>query len=378
MTPTDPDPAAAPGELDLLGLAPNRLEEMLAPAGFSRRLVKNLFRRLHESPGVSLADLRGARRAVRDAAARRFRLVGLEPDGSALQPEDRHTRKLLFKTSDGLPVETVLMPRRRGEGWTVCVSSQVGCRVGCTFCRTGEMGLYRNLTAGEIVDQVRWARAGSDEPIRNIVFMGMGEPLENVEAVAAALEVLRAPESYAIGAHRITVSTSGHVPGMRLLGRLARRVNLAVSLNAPDDELRDRIMPINRRYPLKSLLKAMDEYPLPSAGTILVEYVLLAGVNDEPRHARELRALLEDRPIKLNLIPYNPVPGLPYRRPTDDALRRFREGVGSVGRGVMVRYSFGGGIEAACGQLGAEVLARPGAAPALEPQPPLAWSRVEV
>lgn len=369
---TEPAPA-----LDLLGQTPDQLAALAAEGGFSPRRAKNLFRCMHRSPGVALEDLRGVHAPLRRLAAARGVLAPLSPQGHAEQPDDGGTRKLLFLTADQLPVEAVLMPRQRG-GLTLCISSQVGCRVGCTFCRTGEMGLLRNLTTGEIVDQVRWAGHLAGEVPRNVVFMGMGEPLENVEAVIAAIRVLRASEHYAIGQARITVSTSGHLPGMRRLAEALPRVNLAVSLNAPTDALRSEIMPINRRYPLAQLLEVMDAYPKGSKSTIMVEYVLLAGVNDQPEHAAQLRAMLVDRPIKLNLIAYNPVPGLPYERPTPEQAKAFRAAVGSVGKGVLLRYSWGGGIAAACGQLGAEVLEQRRGAPAVAPARPLPWTPVEV
>lgn len=374
--PSAPVPATAPQKPDLLGLAPPRLVELCRRAGFSPRRARNLFQRLHEDPATPLAELQGVNRGLRQHAAEAFRLHGLRPSGEHTQPEDGHTRKLLFTTSDGLPVETVLMPRRT-TGFTVCVSSQVGCRVGCTFCRTGEMGLLRNLTAGEIVDQVRQARALVGDGVKNVVFMGMGEPLENLDAVVDAVLVLRAPEVYAISQRRITLSTSGHLPGLVELGRRLPKVNLAVSLNAPDDARRDQIMPINRRYPLAALLAALRAYPLPSAGTIMIEYVLLAGFNDAPDDARALALLLEGLPVKLNLIRYNPVPGQPFQRPDDDRVAAFREALGRVGEGVLMRYSWGGGIAAACGQLGAAVLAARGPEPA-GIAPPLPWSSVDV
>lgn len=365
--------------VDLLSLSPRKLIALCEQAGFTRGKAQNLFRRLHEAPDIPLEDLRGVHPELRRHAAEHWELQPLDPGGLRRQPEDGDTHKLLFETWDSLPVETVLMPRTKG-GFTVCVSSQVGCRVGCTFCRTGEMGLERNLTAGEIVDQVRRAREQAEGPIRNVVFMGMGEPLENLDAVLTAIEVLQAPEVYAISQRRITISTSGHLPGIRELGRRAPRVNLALSLNAPEEELRRQIMPISRRYPLADLLAELRRFPLPRSATFMIEYVLFAGLNDEPHHAHALRELLGDLPCKVNLIAYNPVPGLPYERPDRSRLEAFREALGEVGQGVVQRYSWGGGIDAACGQLGAQVLERrrEGESAAV-PAPRVApWSTLEV
>ncbi len=363
--------------IDLLGLSPEALIAEAAQAGFSRKRAQNLFRQLHENPGTPLLDLTGVHRPLRVHAHKNWTLAPIEPETNLSQPEDGNTRKLVFLTADGLPVETVLMPRKKG-GFTLCVSSQVGCRVGCTFCRTGLMGLTRNLTAGEIVDQIRWARKFSGGNIRNVVYMGMGEPLENVPAVAASVKVIQAAEVYGISASRITVSTAGHVPGMRALAKAAPKLNLAVSLNAPTNALRDEIMPINRRYPIEELLQAVEEYPLPHSGTVMLEYVLLAGVNDRPEDAKALQDLLADRAIKLNLIRYNEVPDLPYKRPSEEAAARFRAQVGTVGKGVLLRYSWGGGIAAACGQLGSEVLRERNEKPLIPPAAPLKWTPLEV
>lgn len=364
--------------VDLLGLQPEDLVARCAEAGFSAPRAINLFRSLHANPGTPVLDLPRVHRPLRQHAAASWTLAELRPGDHAIQLEDGETRKLLFHTQDGLPVETVVMPRRN-EGWTVCVSSQVGCRVGCTFCRTGLMGLSRNLAAGEIVDQVRWARSLVPGEVRNVVFMGMGEPLENLPAVQAAIRLLQAPQAYAISRQRTTISTSGHVPGLRALAAEGPRVHLAISLNATTDALRDEIMPINRRYPLADLMDAVASFPLERGGTVMIEYVLLAGVNDRDEDAARLRALLEGLPVKVNLIRYNPVPGLPYERPSLERARAFREQLSGVGKGVLLRYSWGGGIAAACGQLGAEVGPRPGRAdPPVAPQAPLAWTALDV
>lgn len=377
MPPTDPSPTPRP--LDLLGTPPARLVELAAELGFSARRARLLFQAVHGQIDVPLEELRGTSRDLRRALAPRVRLASLLPSGERVEVEDGETRKLLFHTSDGHPVETVLMPRRAG-GWTVCVSSQVGCRVGCTFCKTATMGLTRNLAAGEIVDQVRRARALAPGPVRNVVFMGMGEPLENLDAVLDAVEVLRAPELYAIPARRITVSTSGHVPGLRELGRRNPRLNVAISWNASDDATRDALMPINRRYPLASLIQVLRDYPLRGSETFMIEYVLLAGENDRPEDAARLRELLAGLPVKLNLIPWNPVEGLPHARPDEARIAAFREALGAGTKGVTERYSWGQGIEAACGQLGSTAPRPEGARdePEVAVARPLPWSPLEV
>lgn len=368
-----------PIRTELLGLTPAGLAAVAIAFGFTRGKAQNLFRVLHQTPGTAPGRL--PRVDPRLAAlAETLPHHPLVPDGQSTQLDDGGTRKLLFKTVDGLPVEAVLMPRRGREGWTLCVSSQVGCRLGCTFCRTGQMGLLRNLTPGEIVDQVRHARASAGAPVSNLVFMGMGEPLENLDAVLAAIEVLRAPEAYAIPARRITVSTAGHLAGMERFTLKAPRVNLAVSVNAPTDALRDRIMPINRRYPLAGLVAAMRTHAARSRARVVAEYVLLAGVNDSPADAEALADLLVGSPIKVNLIRFNPVPGIPYLRPEPTRVDAFRARLEARGIDTLERYSWGSGIAAACGQLGAEVLASsPGTSgPGPQAAPALAWSLLAV
>ncbi len=364
--------------LDLLGSSRPRLEAALVARGLPSTRALPLFRALHSAPGAELDALPGVGRPTRRVLAG-VDTAPLAIGDEKVQIEDGATRKLLFTTRDGLPVETVLMPRR-SEGWTVCVSSQVGCRVGCTFCRTGEMGLVRNLAAGEIVDQVRWARSLAPGPIRNLVFMGMGEPLENLDAVLDAVEVVRDPAAYAIPGERITLSTSGHLPGLRELGRRDPGIQLAVSWNATRDEDRDRLMPINRRYPLAALQSALRDFPLRRGRSFMIEYVLLAGVNDRPEDADRLATQLAGLPVKLNLIRYNPVPGQPWQRPTPEAAAAFASRLGPIGSGVLERYSWGGGIDAACGQLGAEVLAetRRKAGSDLPVQAPAPWGPVAV
>jgi 23S rRNA (adenine2503-C2)-methyltransferase len=259
--------------------------------------------------------------------------------------------KYALRLGDGQDVETVLMP---GESHTtLCVSTQVGCAMGCDFCMTARMGLLRNLTPGEIVQQV--VEASRDLPpdgfIRNIVFMGMGEPLHNIDNLARAIEILSEDFGFGFSARRLTVSTSGLVPGIRRFIREGIRANLAVSLNAVNDEVRDRIMPVNRRWNLSALLAACKELPKESRIRLTFEYVMLAGVNDSLADARALVRLLHGLKCKVNLIPYNPPPGLPYQRPELGRVREFQEVLLGKGMLATVRISRGQDIQAACGQL---------------------------
>jgi len=286
------------------------------------------------------------------------------------------TRKWLLRFDDGQEAETVHIPE--SDRGTLCVSSQVGCTLTCRFCHTGTQRLVRNLSAAEIVGQVmvardalgEWPSPKEDRLLTNIVLMGMGEPLYNYENVAAAMRIAMDPEGLAISRRKITLSTSGVVPMIARVGA-ELGVNLAVSLHAVTDELRNQLVPLNRKYPIAELLEACRNYPGASnARRITFEYVMLKGVNDSPAEARELVRLLQGIPAKVNLIPFNPWPGAPYECSTDAAIAAFSEIVFNAGYSAPVRTPRGRDIAAACGQLKSEsVRARraatvPSAAPA--------------
>ncbi len=261
------------------------------------------------------------------------------------------TVKLLLRLDDGRFIETVYIPEENRD--TLCISSQVGCDVGCTFCLTARMGFKRNLRAGEIVGQVlRVIREGL---VRdggfNVVFMGMGEPLYNYRNVMKAFRLLTDPDGMNLSYRKITVSTSGVVPVLRRMAEEALLPNLAISLNATTDAARDRIMPINRRWPLGELLEACRRLPLEPRRRITVEYVLLAGENDSDDDARRLIDLLRGLPIKVNLIPYNPSPGLDHRRPGPERVSHFQEILRAGFVANFVRKTRGDDVSAACGQL---------------------------
>ncbi len=264
------------------------------------------------------------------------------------------TRKLGLKTHDGRSIETVLIPD--GDKMTQCISSQVGCALDCQFCATAKLGLLRNLEVGEIVDQVYLARRllADEMPrqrITNLVFMGMGEPLQNFDRVTKAISILTHELGVNLSHRRITVSTVGLVTGIEKLGRLESRPNLAISLNATTDEVRNQIMPINKRFPLARLLAAIRDYPLEPRRRITFEYVLLDGVNDSDEDAARLPSLLAGIRSKVNLIPWNPHPGAPYRRPSAESIERFQNRVKDAGLPAYLRTPRGDDIDAACGQL---------------------------
>ncbi|WP_432721066.1 23S rRNA (adenine(2503)-C(2))-methyltransferase RlmN [Jeongeupia wiesaeckerbachi] len=277
------------------------------------------------------------------------------------------TAKWLLDVGTGNGIETVFIPE--DDRGTLCVSSQVGCALDCGFCSTAKQGFNRNLSTGEIIGQLWWAnnRLSAEQArigapleeggrvVSNVVMMGMGEPLANFDNVVAALRLMLDDNAYGLSRRRVTLSTSGLVPAMDRL-RDACPVALAVSLHAPNDAIRDEIVPINKKYPLKELLAACNRY-LEKAPRdfITFEYVMLAGVNDQPEHARQLAVLLRDVPCKINLIPWNPFPGADYKRSGRDAILAFRDIVIDAGYIVTVRKTRGDDIDAACGQLAGQV-----------------------
>ncbi len=259
--------------------------------------------------------------------------------------------KFVTRLADDLEIESVVIPMFKRH--TLCVSSQVGCRMGCRFCRTGRMGLLRNLTAAEIVGQVYTARHRLGVDIRNVVFMGMGEPLDNLDNVLQAIRVLADQRGMDIARRHITVSTAGLTGGIdRLAGASDTPVNLAVSLNAPTDAIRSAIMPINRSNPMAALRASLLGYPLARKAAIFMAYVLIQGLNDRPEHARALARFLSPLRVKLNLIPYNPEPGSELSPPSAEAYERFHAWLVAEKVFVRRRTEKGGGIMAACGQLG--------------------------
>jgi 23S rRNA (adenine2503-C2)-methyltransferase len=261
------------------------------------------------------------------------------------------TEKLLLQLQDGGRIECVLL--REDHRRTVCISTQVGCAMGCVFCASGLDGVDRNLHCGEIVEQMLRLQhlLPADERISHIVVMGMGEPLANLEGLLQALATATRPDGLGISPRRVTISTVGLPAAMDRLARTQSGYHLAVSLHAPDDTLRNELVPVNRKTGLSAILAAADRYFEASGRRLTFEYVLLAGINDQPHHAAELAGLLKGRPALLNVIPYNPVAGLAYKRPTVAAVSRFREVLEGRGINVKFRQRKGDRIDAACGQL---------------------------
>jgi len=258
------------------------------------------------------------------------------------------TSKFLIRLGDGRFVETVLIPEAKRA--TVCLSSQVGCALDCDFCATGKMGLKRNLTSGEIADQLLHVRRFSDRPITNIVFMGMGEPFHNYDQVIRSADILNSETGFAHGARKITISTSGMVPQIRRFADEGHRYKLAVSLNASDDESRTQIMPINKKWDIAELVKACKYYTELSKNMLTFEYVLMQGINDSLGDARRLLKIANQVFCKVNVIPYNEV-AEGYLRPSKKRIESFLEALEGARFGVTVRWSQGDDIDAACGQL---------------------------
>ena len=303
---------------------------------------------------LSFDQMSDVSRVVREQLATDF-AIRLPEVVTAQQSVDG-TRKWVVRVESGQCVECVLIPEKGRN--TLCVSSQVGCMLDCSFCATGKQGFAGNLTAGDIVGQVllvhRELQQGGDERgVTNVVLMGMGEPLLNFDAVVAATSLMLEDLAFGLSKRRVTISTAGVVPGIMALAAVSD-VSLAVSLHAPNDALRDVLVPINRKYPIAELLVACRHYQDSSLGerrTVTFEYTLLADVNDGPEHAQQLSRLLREFPCKINLIPFNPFTGSGYGRPTDVRVRAFQTQLMQSGYATMLRTTRGGDIAAACGQL---------------------------
>ncbi len=338
---------------NLLDFSLNELTELCCSLGEksyrSRQLASWLFRQ-----GVSdFAEMTDIAKSTREKLASQTQIKHPEVLEVA---KDSEARKILWQLADGSAVESVLIQEK--EHLTLCVSSQVGCSLGCRFCRTAELGFKRNLTPGEILGQIIGAKKllTADEKLTNIVFMGMGEPLLNLDSLLASLKIITDSDLLAFAKKRISVSTVGIVPALAPLAASKFETGLTISLSAPNDALRDQLMPINRRFPLAMLKKALAAWPLASGRRLSVAYVLLSGVNDSPAHAKELSRYLAGLKVKINLIPFNPWPGAPFTPPDDSVVAEFQELLRAKKYTVIVRWSKGGGLSAACGQLvGAKV-----------------------
>jgi 23S rRNA (adenine2503-C2)-methyltransferase len=363
-----PTPDCNPTGPNLVGMGRGALAEEMAAFGAEPFRGRQLWHWIYHRGVTDFATMTNLAKGFRERLAARYALRRPEI-ATALASADG-TRKWLLRFEDGQEVETVHIPE--SDRGTLCVSSQVGCTLNCTFCHTGTQRLVRNLGAAEIVAQVmvardalgEWPSPAEGRQLTNIVMMGMGEPLYNYDNVAAALKIMMDPEGLAVSRRKITLSTAGVVPMIARVGAEIG-VNLAISLHAVTDELRDRIVPLNRKYPIAELLQACRSYPGSSnARRITFEYVMLKGVNDSPAEAKELVRLLKGVPAKVNLIPFNPWPGAPYECSTEAAITAFSDIVFAAGYSAPVRTPRGRDIHAACGQLKSESVRARRTAPA--------------
>ena len=345
---------------NLLGFSASRLGDFFDEMGEKRFRATQIIKWIHQMGECDLDQMtnisKDLRERLKDIAEIKL------PEVVSCQDSIDGTRKWLIRVDGGSCIEMVYIPER--ERGTLCVSSQIGCALDCSFCATGKQGFNRDLTSAEIIGQL-WIAADSFNQfdpkarrrVTNVVMMGMGEPLMNFDNVVDAMSIMLEDNAYGLSKRRVTLSTAGVVPALDKLSDVSD-VSLAISLHAPNDELRNQLVPINRKYPLKDFIESARNYidKMPdNRRKATVEYTLMDQVNDRTEHARELAVLLKDLPCKINLIPFNPFPGTEYKRVSNTALNRFRDILAGEGYTVTVRTTRGDDIAAACGQLAGEV-----------------------
>jgi len=343
------------GKIDIKSLRLEELKEKLDELGEPKYRAGQIADWLHKKRVTSFDEMTDLPQSLRAELARQFSLDKI--DIVRVLGSKDSTQKFLFRLPDGNLIESVLIPAspalygEKSDRHTICISTQVGCAYGCKFCASGLEGFSRNLRANEIVDQIIAVERASGEKIDNIVFMGMGEPFANFENLTRAIRIINSPWGLGIGARHITVSTSGLAPQIRKLADEPTQVRLAVSLHGATDEVRDRIMPINRRYNIDMLLSACDYYISRKKQRLTFEYILIAGVNDSDEQAHLLAKHARRLSAKVNLIPYNTVEGLPWSRPSRNRQENFLSILRAAGIAGTLRREKGHDIEAACGQL---------------------------
>jgi len=332
-------------KVDLKNFTLDEMTAFLSDLGKERFRARQIMRWIYQRGANSFSEMTDLSKDLRRELEERATISAFEPE--VVETSEDGTQKYLFRLVDGQTVETVRIPME-GQRATLCISTQVGCAMQCAFCLTGTFGLVRNLEASEIVNQVCYAM--KEAPVNNIVLMGMGEPLHNLDNVVRALQILYADDGFGFGARKVTLSTSGLVPEMIELGKRIR-VGLAISLNATTDAVRNELMPVNRRYPLAELMAACRRYPLQPRERITFEYILINGVNDTLADARRLVKLLHGIKAKVNLIPFNEHEGSAFRAPHPKDIEAFQTYLLSRDIVSIRRASKGRDISAACGQL---------------------------
>ncbi|MFN2464824.1 MAG: 23S rRNA (adenine(2503)-C(2))-methyltransferase RlmN [Candidatus Dormibacteria bacterium] len=342
-------------------LTPAAVLEWAQAHGQPAYRARQLLARFYRSTAAGFEAMSELPASLRQTLKEEFEFTSIAPAHTAVA-DGGETRKELFRLRDGELVECVCMHYPRvgasSERTTLCLSTQVGCAVRCPFCATGLAGLRRNMTAAEVIDQVLAVNRGQladGGRVSHLVYMGMGEPLHNLRATMASVRRFTDAQALGLGVRRVTVSTSGVVPGIEELARDGGGVNLAISLHAPIDELRDQLVPLNRKWPVREVVRAADRYAARTGRRVSYEYVMLGGVNDTPGLADALGTLLRGRLAHVNLIPYNAIPGDPYRGTPREAIAEFRRTVRGHGVECTVRETRGTDIAAACGQLRAEL-----------------------
>lgn len=333
---------------DLKDMTLQEIEAFVAGLGKEKYRARQIMKWIYRQGASSFEEMTNLSKEFRAEMAQKARIGSLEIVRTETSGDT--TKKILFRLEDGLLIESVLIP---GPGhWTLCVSTQAGCRMGCAFCFTARSGFSRNLRPSEIVDQIVQAKFRTEEGagINNLVLMGMGEPLDNYDNVLQAIAIITSDHGLSLSTRKITLSTCGLAPGIERLGRDSA-VNLAVSLNAPDDRRRSELMPINKKYPIESLIRACKGYPMPRRRRITFEYILIAGVNDSPADARLLVKTFGGLRCKFNLIAFNEFPGSPFRAPDPKVIEAFQKVLVDHHFTAVLRQSRGRDILAACGQL---------------------------
>lgn len=335
-------------QIDIKNFSLEGLETFLLGLGKEKYRAKQIFKWLYQRGATSFDDMTNLSKDFRHELSLKSRISSLVPETIEISRDG--TKKYLFVLEDGSSIESVLIPEE--DRATLCVSTQVGCAMGCRFCLTGTFKLKRNLSCAEIVNQICAVQVS--DRITNVVLMGMGEPLANLDNVIPALQIMTCPDGFQISTRRVTVSTSGLVPEIEKLGS-AVTVNLAVSLNATTDQQRDLLMPVNKTYPIAKLMAACRNFPLPNRRMITIEYVLVGGVNDSLEDAKRLVKLVKGIPVKINLIRFNEYEGCEFSSPGQDAIDRFHGYLLEKNLTVITRASRGADISAACGQLRAKM-----------------------